>query len=95
MRNKYKDKLKQKNNINSNNQSDIILKSIRLVQKYFKMNIYMENSFENALEIILRKKYNKIILISNIGLDLSGKRFIEVTRKILNLISKNKQIIRN
>ena len=68
----------------NNNQSDIILKSIRLVQKYFKMNIYMENSFEKALEIILRKKYNKIILISNIGLDLSGKRFIEVARKILN-----------
>ena len=44
----------------------------------------MENSFEKALEIILRKKYNKIILISNIGLDLSGKRFIEVARKILN-----------
>ena len=47
------------------------------------MNVYFENSIEKALEIIKRKKYNKIILISNIGLDLSGKKFVETARKIL------------
>jgi len=47
------------------------------------MNAYFEDSLEKALEIIKRTKYNKIILISNIGLDKSGKKFIEVARKIL------------
>ena len=47
------------------------------------MNAYFESSIEKALEIIKRKKYNKIILISNVGLDLSGKRFVEIARYIL------------
>ena len=46
-------------------------------------NSYFVSSTEKALEIIKRKKFNKIILISNIGLDLSGKRLVEVARKIL------------
>ena len=47
------------------------------------MNSYFIRSLEKALEILSRKQYNKIILISNIGSDLSGKRFVEVARKIL------------
>ena len=31
-----------------------------------------------------RKKYNKIILISNIGADYGGRTFVEEARKILN-----------
>jgi hypothetical protein len=46
-------------------------------------NIYFESSTEKALELIKRKRFNKIILISNIGLDLSGKKFAEIARKIL------------
>ena len=53
------------------------------LNKTAKMNVYFENSIEDALRIIARKKYNKIILISNIGLDLSGKKFVEIARKIL------------
>ena len=66
------------------------------IYEYAKMNAYFESSIEKALEIIQRKKYNKIILISNIGLDLSGKRFVEIARKILGFnvmvlfYSKNK-----
>lgn len=47
------------------------------------MNAYFVSSTEKALEIIKRKRFNKIILISNIGLDLSGKKFVEIARKIL------------
>ena len=53
------------------------------IYEYAKMNAYFIGSTEEALEIIKRKKYNKIILISNIGLDLGGKKFVEVARKIL------------
>ena len=54
-----------------------------IIDKEAKINIYFENSVEKALEMVKKKKYNKIILISNIGLDLSGKRFVEVARKLL------------
>ena len=47
------------------------------------MNAFFVGTIEKGLEIILRKRYNKIILISNIGKDLSGKKFVEVARKIL------------
>lgn len=59
------------------------------------INIYFENSIEKALELVIRKKYNKIILISCIMVDLSGKKFMEIARKILGFnalilfISKN------
>ena len=47
------------------------------------MNIYCEESTEEALKFLWRRKYNKVILITSIGEDLSGKRFVEVARKIL------------
>ena len=53
------------------------------IYQYAKMNAYFESSTEKALEIIKAKKFNKIILISSIGLDLSGKKFVEIARGIL------------
>jgi len=52
------------------------------------MNIYFESSTEEALKFLLQRQYNKVILITSIGLDLSGKRFVEIARKIFgfNLI---------
>ena len=52
------------------------------------MNIYFESSTEEALKFLFRRQYNKVILITSIGLDLSGKRFVDVARKIFgfNLI---------
>ena len=48
-----------------------------------KFNIYTCETSEEALKLIERKKYNKIILISNIGTDLGGKKFIINARKII------------
>ena len=48
-----------------------------------KFNIYACETSEEALKLIARKKYNKIILISNIGTDLEGKKFIINARKII------------
>ena len=47
------------------------------------MNAYFIGNTEKALNIIKRKKFNKIILISSVGLDYSGKKFVEIARKIL------------
>ena len=72
------------NHFKGENKFSNFLKDRKLfIYEYAKMNVYFENSIEKALEIIKRKKYNKIILISNIGLDLSGKKFVETARKIL------------
>ena len=48
-----------------------------------KYNIYPCETSEEALELVNRKKYNKIILISNVGADKGGKKFIEKARQII------------
>jgi len=48
-----------------------------------KFNFYPCETSKEALKIIERKKYNKIILISNVGNDLSGKEFVNNARKII------------
>ena len=53
------------------------------IQEQIKFNVYPCETSEEALELIKRKKYNKIILISNVGTDLGGKKFVTEARKIL------------
>ena len=48
-----------------------------------KINIYTCSTSEEALKLVNRKKYNKIILISNIGTDYGGKIFVDNARKII------------
>ena len=78
----------RKNNINNiiidNNDYSTFLEKLK--EEYMhktNMNFYFESSMEEALKFIIRRKYDKIILVTNIGLDLSGKKFIEIARKIL------------
>ena len=49
----------------------------------FNINVYIENSAEKALQIIKTKKFNKIILISDMEKNIIGKKFVEDSRKIL------------
>ena len=67
-----------------NNKHSLYLKNAKMyLYNNENINVYIESCTEKALEIIKRKKFNKIILISSIGLDLSGKTFVETARKIL------------
>ena len=71
-----------------NNQYDEIFKKflkerMKYVEQYAEQNIYPCETTEEALELIKRKKYNKIILLSNVGSDLGGKKFIDEARKII------------
>ena len=66
-----------------NNYSTYLQVCKNFLNEKANMNVYFESCTENALELIKRKKFNKIIIISSVGLDLSGKKFIEVARKIL------------
>ena len=56
---------------------------MKYIKQTARYNIYPCESSEDALELIKRKKYNKIILISNVGKDLGGKQFIENARRII------------
>ena len=48
------------------------------------MNVYGVGEFDEALNIIKRKKYNKVILLSNVGSDVEkAKKFINDIRGIL------------
>ena len=54
---------------------------IKYIEQVAKYNIYPCETTEEALNLIRRKKYNKIILISNAG--NGGKEFISEARKII------------
>ena len=48
------------------------------------INVYGVGEFDEALDIVERKKYNKIILLSNIGRDVEkAKKYINDIRNIL------------
>ena len=71
-----------------NNKFDNIFKHflkerMKYIKQYANFNIYPCVTSEEALQLVRRKKYNKIILISNVGTDLGGKKFIEDARKII------------
>ena len=71
-----------------NNKFDEIFKSflkerLKYINQNAKYNIYPCETSTEALELVRRKKYNKIILISNVGKNLGGKLFIDEARKIL------------
>lgn len=53
------------------------------IENLVRYNLYYEKDRESALKLISRKKYNKIILISNIGDEQEGKAFIQRARSIL------------
>ena len=48
-----------------------------------KFNVYTFINKEGALKCVNRKKYNRIILISNVGQDLGGRAFVDEARQII------------
>ena len=56
---------------------------MKYIKQMAKYNIYPCETTEEALKLIDRKKYNKIILISNVGKYLGGKTFVTKARKII------------
>ncbi len=81
-RNEYFVLWRDPNFFNENQFSKFLIDRKLFIAEKANMNIYFENSIEDALKFLLKRKYNKVILISNIGKDLSGKKFVEIARKI-------------
>ena len=64
------------------NENDVIYKNLINFCMENNINFYGKNSTEEALKFLVKRKYDKIILITTLEHDLSGKRFIEIARKI-------------
>ena len=62
---------------------DFLKERIRYIKQAAKYNVYPCTTTNEALELVNRKKYNKIILISNVRPDLEGKKFVDAARKII------------
>ena len=56
---------------------------IKYCNKSAKYNVYTFINADDALLILNRKKYNKIILISNVGINKKGLNFVEKARQII------------
>ena len=63
--------------------NNFLKERIRYIKQFLNYNVYPCETSEEALKLLERKKYNKIILLSNIGSNLEGKKFVENARKIL------------
>ena len=71
-------------NFKQNNEYSDFLNQLKIfTYQEANANIYFEDTNEGALSIIQRKIHNKPIIITSVSMDLSGKRFVEVARKIL------------
>ena len=46
-------------------------------------NLYTENNSKDALRLVWRKRFNKIIIITNVGNNLEGKKYVDKVRQIL------------
>ena len=55
----------------------------KYIEQIANFNIYTFDNTEDALKLIKKKKYNKIILISNVGKNFGGRDFITKARKII------------
>ena len=56
---------------------------MKYIKQSAKCNIYPCATTEEALKLVNWKKYNKIILISNVRPDFEGKKFVEQARQII------------
>ena len=83
----WRDNNFSKNPVYNNEFDDVFKKFLaerkKYIEQYAEFNIYPCQTSEEAIKLIKRKKYNKIILLSNIGSDLGGKEYIEQARKII------------
>lgn len=55
----------------------------KYAEQMTNFNLYYETNEKDALKLIWRKKYNKIILLSNCGANYAGRNFVDKARKIL------------
>ena len=67
---------------NSSRWEEALKNNKQTISKMIGYNLYTESDTKEALKLVWRKRFNKIILISNAGKDLEGKKFVDKVRQI-------------
>ena len=62
---------------------DFLKERLDYISRYAKFNIYPCKDTKEALALVEKKKFNKIILMSNVGSDYGGRDFVDKARKII------------
>lgn len=71
-------------NFESSQWREPLKKYKELIKNMTGYNLYIESNSKDALRLVYRKRFNKIIIITNIGQNLEGKKYVDKVRKILN-----------
>ena len=58
-------------------------KNKEIIKNMTGFRLYTENNSKDALKLVYRKRFNKIIIITNVGSNLEGKKYVDKVRKIL------------
>ena len=58
-------------------------KNKEIIKNMTGYNLYTESNTKDALRLVWRKRFNKIIIITNVGNNLEGKKYVDKVRKIL------------
>ena len=59
-------------------------KNKEIIKNMTGYNLYTETNSKDALRLVYRKRFNKIIIITNVGKNLEGKKYVDKVRKILD-----------
>ena len=62
---------------------DSLNKNKEIIRNMTGYRLYTENNSKDALKLVYRKRFNKIIIITNVGNNLEGKKYVDKVRKIL------------
>ena len=62
---------------------EILNKRLDYISQFAKFNFYPCKTTEEALFLVEKKKFNKIILMSNVGKNYEGRDFVDKARKII------------
>ena len=70
-------------NFNSYIWKESLNKNKEIIKNMTGYNLYTENNSKDALRLVWRKRFNKIIIITNVGNNLEGKKYVDKVRQIL------------
>jgi len=70
-------------NFNSYIWKESLRKNKEIIKNMTGYNLYTEDNTKDALRLVWRKRFNKIIIITNVGNNLEGKKYVDKVRKIL------------
>jgi len=62
---------------------EALKKNKELIKNMTGFRLYTESNSKDALKLVYRKRFNKIIIITNVGNNLEGKKYVDKVRKIL------------